>query len=38
MRKYDLEIEKYWVTQSGHFRLAASATLGMWITDKKHLF
>ena len=33
MRKYDLAIEKYWVTQSGYFRLATKVILGMGITD-----
>ena len=29
MRKYDLELDKYWVSQSGYFRLTTTVTLGM---------
>ena len=38
MRKSDLELDKYWVTQSGYFRLATTVVLGMGITDGKLLF
>ena len=38
MCQYDLELQKYWMTQSGYFRLATTATLGMVITDGKLLF
>ena len=31
MRQSDLALEKYWVTQSGYFRLAATVELGMGI-------
>ena len=37
IRQYDLEIKKYWVTQSGYFRLAATVVLSMGIPDKKLL-
>ena len=35
MRKYDTELDKYWVTQSGYFRLATIVALGMGITYGK---
>ena len=38
MRQYDLSLEKYWVTQSGYFRLATAVALGMGITDGKLLY
>ena len=38
MRKSDLAIEKYLVTQSGYFRLVTTVALGMGITDGKILF
>ena len=38
MRKYHLALEKYFVTHSGHFRLATTVTLGMGIADGKLLF
>ena len=38
MRQSDLALEKYWVTQSGYFRLATTVTLGMVITDGKLLY
>ena len=38
MRQYDLDIDKYWVTQSGYFRLATIVALGMGITDGKLLY
>ena len=38
MRKYDIDLDKYWVTQSGYFRLATTVSLGMGITDGKLLF
>ena len=38
MQKYDLELEKYWVPQSGCFRLAITVLLGMGITGATLLF
>ena len=38
MRQSDLSLEKYWVTQSGYFRLATTMALGMGITDGKLLY
>ena len=38
MRQYDLELDKYWVTQSGYFRLATKVALDMGITDGKLLY
>ena len=38
MRQYDVSLEKYWVTQSGYFRLATTVALGMGITDGKRLY
>ena len=38
MRKYDLSLDKYWVTQSGYFRLATNVALGMGLTDGKLLY
>ena len=38
MRKSDIELGKYWVTQSGYLRLATTDGLGMGITDGKLLF
>ena len=38
MRQYDTEIDKYWVTQSGYFRLSTTVELGMSIVDGKLLF
>ena len=38
VRQSDLALEKYWVTQSGYFRLATTVALGMGITDGKLLF
>ena len=38
MRQSDLSLEKYWVTQSGYFRLANTVALGMGITDRKPLY
>ena len=35
MWQSDLALEKYWVTQSGYFRLATTVVLGMGITDRK---
>ena len=37
MQKNDLVIEKYWVTQSGYFRLATTVVLGMRIQYVKLL-
>ena len=37
MQQSDLALDKYWVTQSGYFRLATIVALGMGITDKKLL-
>ena len=38
MRKSNLSLEKYWITQSGYFRLATTVALGMGITDSKLLY
>ena len=38
MRQSDLSLEKYWVTQSGYFRLATTVALIMGITDGKLLY
>ena len=38
MRKSDLSLYKHWVTQSGHFILAATVELGIGITYEKLLF
>ena len=38
MRQYDIALYKYWVTQSGHFRLLTTVALGMGITDEKFLY
>ena len=38
MRQSDISLEKYWVTQSGYFRLANTVALGMGITDGKLLY
>ena len=38
MRKSDLSLEEYWVTQSGYFRLATTVALGMGITYGKLLY
>ena len=38
MRQSDIELEKYWVTQSGYFRLETTVALGMGITYGKLLF
>ena len=38
MQQSDLSLEKYWVTQSGYFRLATTVALGMGITDGKLLY
>ena len=37
IRKSDIDLDKYWVTQSGYFRLATTVGLGMGITDGKNL-
>ena len=37
MRKYYLALDKYWVTQSGYFRLATTVLLGTGITITKIL-
>ena len=37
MRQYDIAIDKYWVTQSGYFRLSTTVALGMGITYGKLL-
>ena len=37
IRKSDIALDKYWVTQSGYFRLANTLALGMGITDGKLL-
>ena len=38
MWQSDLALDKYWVTQSGYFRLATTVALGMGITDGKLLY
>ena len=38
MQKSNISLDKYWVTQSGYFRLATKVALGMGITDGKLLF
>ena len=38
MQQYDLLVEKYWVTQSGYFRLETIVALGMGITYGNILF
>ena len=38
MRQSGIALEKYWVTQSGYFRLATTVALGMGITDGKLLY
>ena len=38
MRQCDLALEKYFVTQTGYFRLSIAAALGMGIKDRKLLF
>ena len=38
MWKSDLTLDKYWVAQSGYFRLATKVGFGMGITDGKLLF
>ena len=38
MRQYGLTLDKYWVSQSGYFRLATTVALGVFITDGKILF
>ena len=37
MRKYDIALEKYWVTQSGYFRLMTIVFLVTGITDVRLL-
>ena len=38
MRQSDLSLDKYWVTQSGYFRLATTVALGMGIIDGNLLY
>ena len=38
MRQSYLELEKYWVIQSGYFTLATTVALGMGITYGKLLY
>ena len=38
MQLSDLVLDKYWLTQSGYFRLETTFDLGMGITDWKLLF
>ena len=38
MQKSDLALNKYWITQSGYFRLATTVALGMGITYGKLLY
>ena len=35
MHKSELFLYKYWLTQSGYFRIATTVVLGMGITDGK---
>ena len=38
MWKYDLALDKYWVTQGGYFRLVTTVALGVGITYGKLIF
>ena len=38
IRQYYLAVDKYWVTQSGYFRLATTVALGVGITYGKILY
>ena len=38
MRQSDISLDKYWVTQSGYFRLSTTVTFGMDVTDGKLLY
>ena len=38
MHYYDPSVDKYWLTQSGYFRLANKMVLGVGIKDTKLLF
>ena len=38
MHHHYLALEKYWVTQSGYFRLATTVVLGVGIVDGKLLY
>ena len=38
MRQSDIALEKYWVTQSGYFRLATTVAFGMGIIYRKLLY
>ena len=38
MQKYGPELEKYWFTHSGYFRLANTVSLGTGIKQRKLLF
>ena len=38
IRQSDLSLDKYWVTQSGYFRIANTVALGMGIKDGKLLY
>ena len=38
MRQSDIALEKYWVIQSGYFRLTTTVSLGMGITYWRLLF
>ena len=38
MRQSDQLLEKYWITQSGYFRLTTTVALGMGIADGKLLY
>ena len=35
MHQYEIALDKYWVTQSGYFRLVTTVVLGMGITYGK---
>ena len=38
MHKYGLTLDKYWMTQSGYFRIGTTVALGVGITNAKLLF
>ena len=38
MQQSDIELDKYWLTQSGYFRLAYTLELGVYIKDSNLLF
>ena len=38
IHKSDLDLDKYWVTHGGYFRLSTTVVLGMGIIDGKFIF